>query len=127
MLLVFSRDLNILSLGEEKALNLGVKVTSVRKILFITDSFISGGCVAVSGIIGFVGLIIPNIMRKLLTSNYQVLLPACCLGGAIFLVLSDSIARIIIYPLALPVGVITGIFGGIFFLSFLFNLNQKNI
>jgi iron complex transport system permease protein len=118
-LFIFSRDLNILTLGEEKARHLGVKPEQIKKILFITASFITGACVSASGIIGFVGLIIPHFMRKIVGVNHRLLLPASCLGGAIFLTLCDTLARSIIRPLELPVGVITGIFGGIFFLSFL--------
>jgi len=119
LLLIFSRDLNILTLGEEKALHLGVNSKQVKKILFIVASCITGACVAASGIIGFVGLIIPHFMRKVVGVNHRLLLPASCIAGATFLILCDALARSIIRPLELPVGVITGIFGGIFFLSFL--------
>ena len=119
LLFIFSRDLNILTLGEEKALHLGVNSVQVKKILFIAASFITGACVAASGIIGFVGLIIPHFMRKIVGVDHRLLLPASCIAGAIFLILCDTLARIIIRPLELPVGVITGLFGGIFFLTFL--------
>ena len=93
--------------------------SEIKKILFLAASFITGACVAVSGIIGFVGLIIPHFMRKIVGVDHRVLLPASCIAGAIFLILCDTLARTIIRPLELPVGVITGIFGGIFFLTFL--------
>ncbi|MBU1906152.1 MAG: iron ABC transporter permease, partial [Candidatus Omnitrophica bacterium] len=112
LLLLFSRDINILTLGEEKAFHLGVNSKQVKKILFITASFITGACVAASGIIGFVGMIVPHFVRKMVGVNYRVLLPASCISGAIFLILCDTLARSIIRPLELPVGVITGICGG---------------
>lgn len=119
LLFIFSRDLNILTLGEEKALHLGVDSEQVKRILFIIASCITGACVAASGIIGFVGLIVPHFTRKIIGVDHRLLLPASCITGAIFLVLCDASARVIIRPLELPVGVITGIFGGIFFLGFL--------
>ncbi|UCB57239.1 MAG: iron ABC transporter permease [Candidatus Omnitrophota bacterium] len=127
LLFVFSSELNILTLGEEKARHLGVNAEQVKKILFITASFITGACVAASGIIGFVGLIIPHFMRRIVGVDHRALLPVSCIAGAGFLVLCDSIARTIIRPLELPVGVITGIFGGVFFLSFLLKSKQWEI
>lgn len=118
-LLAFSRDLNVLTLGEEKATHLGVNSARVKKILFISASCITGACVAASGIIGFVGLIVPHFTRKLIGVNHRLLIPASCIVGGAFLILCDALARVIIRPLELPVGVITGIFGGIFFLVFL--------
>jgi len=119
LLLIYARELNILTLGEEKALHLGVNSKQVKKILFFTASCITGACVAASGIIGFVGLIIPHFMRKIIGVDHRLLLPASCIAGASFLMLCDTLARALIRPIELPVGVITGIFGGIFFLGFL--------
>jgi len=127
LLFIFSRDLNILTLGEEKALHLGVNSAQVKKILFIAASFITGACVAASGIIGFVGLIIPHFMRKIVGVDHRLLLPASCIAGAIFLILCDTLARTIIRPMELPVGVITGLFGGIFFLTFLIKSGRWEI
>ncbi|MDI6703662.1 MAG: iron ABC transporter permease [bacterium] len=126
-ILIFSRDLNILTLGEEKATHLGVEVIKVKRLLFIITSFITGGCVSASGIIGFVGLIIPHFMRQLIGPNHVVLIPASVLAGAIFLSLCDCLARTIIAPQELPVGVITGILGGIFFLTFLLRAKRWEI
>jgi len=127
LLLIFSRDLNILTLGEEKALHLGVDSKLVKKILFIAASCVTGACVAASGIIGFVGLIIPHFMRRFVGVDHRLLLPASCIAGAAFLIFCDTLARIIIRPLELPVGVITGIFGGIFFLCFLLNSKRWRV
>jgi iron complex transport system permease protein len=126
-LFIFSRDLNVLTLGEEKATHLGVEVALVKKLLFIIASFITGGCVAASGIIGFVGLIIPHFMRRLIGPDHISLIPASILAGAIFLSLCDCLARTIIAPLELPVGVITGIIGGVFFLAFLLKAKKWEI
>lgn len=127
LLLLFSRDLNLLTLGEEKAAHLGLEAELVKKLLFIITSLITGACVAASGIIGFVGLIVPHFMRRFTGADHQLLIPASILGGAIFLTLCDTLARSIIAPLELPVGVITGIFGGVFFLIFLFRSKRWEI
>jgi iron complex transport system permease protein len=115
-LILFSRDLNILSLGDEKAMYLGLNARSARAILFLISSLITGACVAVAGVISFVGLIMPHIMRKIIGPDHRILLPSSMIAGSILLVLSDTIARVVISPLELPVGVITGIMGGLFFL-----------
>lgn len=115
----FSRELNILTLGEEKASNLGVETETVKKAAFVTASLITGACVSASGIIGFVGLIMPHLMRKIVGPDHRWLIPASLLGGAAFLPLCDAAARTVIAPLELPVGVITGLVGGVFFLAFL--------
>ena len=127
LLLLFSRDLNLLTLGEEKAAHLGLETELVKKLLFIITSLITGACVAASGIIGFVGLIVPHFMRRFTGPDHQILIPASILGGAIFLSLCDTLARTIIAPLELPVGVITGILGGLFFLIFLFRSKRWEI
>ena len=119
IVIVFSRDLDIMTLGDEKATHLGVSPAVTRKTLFILTSFITGACVAVSGIIGFVGLMIPHLMRLAIGPQHRLLVIASALGGAIFLVITDTVARSIIAPNELPVGVITGIIGGIFFISLL--------
>lgn len=119
VLFLFSGELNTLVLGEEKALTLGVETEKVKRIVFITASLITGACVSVSGIIGFVGLVIPHAARKLVGPDHRFLLPASALAGAAFLPLCDAAARTIIAPIELPVGVITGLAGGIFFLVFL--------
>jgi iron complex transport system permease protein len=119
VLLVFSQELNILALGEEKALTLGVNTGRTKKVIFVTASLITGACVSASRIIGFVGLIIPHLMRKVTGPDHRFLLPASILAGGIFLPLCDCLARSIIAPTELPVGVITGLAGGIFVLFFL--------
>jgi len=113
--LFLTQDLNALSLGEEEALHLGINIEKVKKILFIIASLLSGCAVAVSGIIGFVGLVTPHFMRMLVGSDHRILLIVSFLAGATFLLLCDTLARTIIAPMELPVGVITGILGGSLF------------
>ncbi|MFH1318543.1 MAG: iron ABC transporter permease [Candidatus Omnitrophota bacterium] len=127
LLFIFTRELNILTLGEEKATHLGVNAKRVKKIIFITASCITGACVSASGIIGFVGIIIPHFMRKFVGVDNKKLLPASCIAGAVFLILCDTLARTLIRPLELPVGVITGLFGGVFFLGFLIKAKKWEV
>ena len=114
--LLFSVDLNALSLGEEEAFHLGIEVERLKKIMFLLASFITGCCVSVTGIIGFVGLVIPHLMRLLVGGDHRILLVTSYLSGAIFLILCDTLARVVMAPLELPVGVITGLIGGSLFI-----------
>ncbi|MGD9817699.1 MAG: FecCD family ABC transporter permease [Desulfomonilaceae bacterium] len=111
--------LNILVLQEESALGLGVDVKKIRFLLITTASLITGAVVSVSGTIGFVGLVAPHSMRLLLGPDHRILLPASFLSGSIFLVVSDTLARLVSYPVELPVGVITALSGAPFFLYLL--------
>ena len=118
-ILFFSRHLNAMSLGDEAALQLGIDIDIVRKILLIFTALVAGVAVAFSGIIGFVGLIIPHIMRILVGPNHRILLPASVLAGAIFLIWSDTLARTLISPTEIPVGIITALCGAPFFIYLL--------
>jgi iron complex transport system permease protein len=120
LLLLMNRELNIITLGAEKAASLGLNAVRVKQALFLTASLLTGLCVALSGVIGFVGLIIPHLMRPLTGPSHARLIPASMLAGSVFLLLSDTFGRTVISPVELPVGVITGICGGIFFLLFFF-------
>jgi len=119
VLLLFSRDLNALLLGEEPAQHLGIEVEMMKRMILVTASLLAGAAVAFSGTIGFVGLITPHITRLLVGPDHRILLPASALIGAIFLVLSDTIARLVIAPAELPVGVVTAFFGAPFFIYLL--------
>jgi len=112
----FVQPLNALRLGEEKALHLGINTNVAIRILFILASLLAGICVSVAGVIGFVGLIIPHLLRIIFGSDYRLLLFSSFLLGGSFIVLSDVIARTIIRPNELPIGVITGIIGGLLFI-----------
>ncbi|RLB05256.1 MAG: iron ABC transporter permease [Deltaproteobacteria bacterium] len=122
--LIFAVDLNALSLGEEEAFHLGVEVERVKKILFLLASLLTGCCVSVTGIIGFVGLVVPHLVRLLVGGDHRILLVASYLSGAIFLVLCDTVARVAIAPMELPVGVITGLVGGS---VFIYALSRKGV
>jgi iron complex transport system permease protein len=116
---IFSRHLNLIVGGEESALQMGVEVELLKWISFLTISLIIGIAVSFSGIIGFVGLIVPHLMRMILGSDHRLLIPASCLGGAVFLIAADTLARTIISPSELPVGVITAFLGAPFFIYLL--------
>lgn len=122
--MIFSRDLNIILLGEDTAYNLGIEVELVKKILLITASLVAAAVVAVSGIIGFVGLIIPHAMRLLIGPDHRRLIPFSILGGGLFMIVSDTIARTIVAPTELPIGVITALIGAPYFV-FLLIKNKK--
>jgi len=116
--------LNALALGDEQAALLGVNTAKTKKTLFIIASLLTGLSVSVAGIIMFVGLIIPHFMRMVIGSDHRILIISSFLGGASFLIMCDIFARTIISPLELPVGVITGIIGGI---VFIYILGQKQV
>ncbi|MFH0791133.1 MAG: iron ABC transporter permease [Candidatus Omnitrophota bacterium] len=120
----FCRDLNALSLGEEEALHLGINVERTKKLLFIIASLLTGLSVSIAGIIGFVGLVVPHFMRMFVDRDHRILLISSFICGAGFLILCDTFARIIIIPLELPVGVLTGIFGGSLFI---YALTKKQV
>jgi iron complex transport system permease protein len=115
----FARDLNILSLGEETAQNLGVDVEKVKKVLLIFGSLVTAAAVSISGLIGFIGLMVPHITRIMIGPDHRVLLPTSIIVGALFLVICDAVARVIVSPVELPVGVITALSGGPFFIYLL--------
>jgi len=109
-------DLNALVLGEEEATHLGVDTERTKRNLFIAASLVTGCSVSVAGIIGFVGLVIPHLVRVIIGRDHRILLAASYLAGGTFLILCDTAARTIIAPVELPVGVITGILGGVLFI-----------
>ena len=111
----FCLELNALALGEEEALHLGVSVENVKRLLFILASVLTGLSVSVAGIIGFVGLVVPHFMRLFLGGDHRIILLSSWLCGGIFLVFCDTLARTVISPTELPVGVVTGLLGGIIF------------
>jgi iron complex transport system permease protein len=118
-LLWHAQNLNLLAVGEEGARQLGVEVEPARRAVFLAASLLVGAAVSVSGMIGFVGLIVPHLFRLLLGPDHRLLLPASFLGGAVFLVWADALARTLHGPAELPVGVVTALAGGPFFLHLL--------
>ncbi|GAA4655144.1 iron ABC transporter permease [Anaerocolumna aminovalerica] len=116
---VFSRELDVLTTGNDTAESLGINTARIKKILIIAASLQVGACVSVSGIIGFVGLVIPHCIRIISGSKHKVLLPLSGLGGAIFLIICDTIARNAVAPSEIPVGVITAMLGTPYFIYLL--------
>jgi iron complex transport system permease protein len=112
-------DLNLLLSGEQEAMHLGVDVPRVRIVVYLAASLLTGLAVSVSGAIGYVGLLVPHAMRLIFGSDHRMLLPAAALGGAIALVIADTIARTIVAPSELSVGAVTAIFGAPFFIYLL--------
>ena len=114
-----ARELNILQLGEEQALSLGIDVEKTKRYVLIFSSLITASSVAISGVIGFIGLVTPHMVRLLVGPNHKVLIPCSALLGAVLLLWSDTIARTIIPPVEIPVGVVTALGGGPFFVYLL--------
>ena len=114
-----SRHLNLITAGEETALQLGVDIKRTKMICFLVVSLVIGLVVSFSGLIGFVGLIVPHLGRMVLGSDHRLLMPVSALGGAVFLIAADTVARTIISPSELPVGVITAFIGAPFFIYLL--------
>ena len=113
----FTRDLNVLAMGEDTARHLGVNTESTRLLLLAIASLITAACVAISGVIGFVGLIIPHMTRLVIGPDHRILLPASAIVGAIYLVICDSVVRVATGASELPVGVITALVGApVFFI-----------
>jgi iron complex transport system permease protein len=117
--LFFARDLNIMLQGDEAARHLGVDAGRVRRSLIVLTTISAAAAVSVSGIIGFVGLIVPHMMRLMLGPDHRVLLPFSFLGGGVFLLITDTLARLVLSNQEIPVGVITAIIGVPFFLFLL--------
>jgi iron complex transport system permease protein len=115
----FSKELNLITTGEENAAQLGVEVEMIKKASLIIVSIVMGLVVAFSGLIGFVGLIVPHLARMAFGSDHRLLIPVTSIGGAIFLIAADTLARTIISPSELPVGVITAFMGAPFFIILL--------
>jgi len=118
-LMALARDLNVLSLGTHEAQGLGVDVGRTRWAVLALVALLAGAAVSVAGVIGFVGLVVPHILRLLLGPDNRRLLPASLLGGATFLVLADLVARTMARPVELRVGLVTSLVGGPFFLFLL--------
>ena len=117
--LYFARDLDLLAQGEETATTLGVNVEYVKWAILAASAMLTGASVAVAGMLGFVGLIIPHVVRLLLGPAHKQLIPASGLAGGVFLVLCDLASRTVVSPAEIPLGVITALCGGPFFLYLL--------
>ncbi len=111
LIFLFAQDLNAMSLGEEESTHLGIDTQEVRKIIIALASFVTASLICLCGIIGFVGLIVPHIMRMAVGPNHKRLIPAAWLGASSFMVLCDLLSRTIVPPLEIPIGVITAVIG----------------
>ena len=115
----FAFHLNALSLGEEGAAYVGVNVERDKRVILVLGSLLTAAAVSISGLVGFVGLVVPHAMRLSFGPDHRLLLPAAALGGAAFVVIADLLARTVMAPAEIPVGVITAIVGAPFFLYLL--------
>ncbi|SHF07736.1 iron complex transport system permease protein [Caldanaerobius fijiensis DSM 17918] len=122
---LYSKELNALLTGEESAYHLGIDIEKTKRILLVIGSLITAAAVSVSGIIGFVGLIIPHIVRLFTGPDHRMLIPISAISGGIFLVWADTLSRFILSPAEIPIGIITSAVGGPFFLYLLVK-NRRN-
>ncbi|MDR7129920.1 iron complex transport system permease protein [Algoriphagus sp. 4150] len=125
LVLFNSRQLNALALGEHEAFHMGVNVQQVKSRLLICSALIVGVGVSMVGMIGFVGLVVPHLIRILFGADHRLVLPGSFLLGAILLNFADLIARVIVIPAEMPIGVITALIGAPFFIWLIFNLNKS--
>jgi iron complex transport system permease protein len=119
LLLRESQALNLLAVGEDAARSLGVDSVRVQRTVFLVSAVLTGAVVSVSGMIGFVGMVVPHLVRILCGADHRLLLPVSALGGGILLMVADTVARTVVAPAEIPVGVITALIGGPFFIYLL--------
>jgi len=124
VILRYARELNAFAIGEDNARHIGVNVKKVKLIVLICVSSLIGVCVSIGGTIGFVGLVIPHMIRMITGPNHRRLLPASMFGGASFLMLADLISRTMLSPRDLPIGVVTSFVGSITFV-YIFYRSRK--
>jgi iron complex transport system permease protein len=127
ILLSSSKDMNLFGLGDDVASSLGVNVRRMEKKIYFATSLAAGAVISVTGPIGFVGLIIPHILRMILGVDNRIILPCSFLLGATFLTAADTVSRTIISPVEIPVGIITASIGGVFFLWLLIKTKKEII
>ncbi|RBY85422.1 iron ABC transporter permease [Blastococcus sp. TF02A-26] len=125
VLLLCARPLDVLAVGDDEARSLGVHPTRVRLLVIVAASLATASAVAVSGLVGFVGLVVPHMARRLVGGSHVRLLPACLLGGGAFLVLADLVARVVLSPAELPLGVVTAFIGAPFFAGLLWARGRR--
>ena len=116
---LYSRELNIMALGEDQAQHLGVEIEKVKRILLVSGALLTAAAVSISGLIGFVGLIIPHLTRVLIGPDHRVLLPTAAIVGAAFLMICDALSRVVMGSGEAPVGIITALAGAPFFIYLL--------
>ncbi|GIW47531.1 MAG: iron ABC transporter [Deltaproteobacteria bacterium] len=127
VLVSITKDMNLLALGDDVAHSLGVRVKTVEKTIYFATSFAVSSVISVTGPIGFVGLIVPHILRVIVGMDNRILLPCSFLLGASFLTMADTLARTLFSPVEIPVGIFTALIGGVFFLWLLFRTKKEII
>jgi len=125
ILLINSHALNVMQFGDEQAQQLGIPVQRVRRTVLVAASLTTAAAVSYAGVIGFVGLIVPHIVRLVWGGDYRRVMPLSILGGASFLLIADVVARVVMAPQEIPVGIITALVGAPFFLWILRRARQK--
>ena len=125
ILMMLGRHLNVLVLGDTEARALGVPVMVYRMLFLFLSSVITATAVCVSGSIGFVGLVVPHIVRLLVGPDHRILLPMAAIGGALFLVFCDTLGRVVAQPVEIRVGIMTALLGAPYFLYLLHRLRSK--
>ena len=126
VILLHAQILNAFAVGEDNARQIGVDVKRAKLVLLITVSVLIGVCVSIGGTIGFVGLVTPHMVRMLVGPNHRRLLPAAMFGGAVFLMLADLVARTLLNPLELPIGVVTSFVGAIVFVVIFYQSRKEH-
>jgi iron complex transport system permease protein len=127
VLILTGHALNVLQVGEEQARQLGLPVERARRVILAAASLTTAAAVAFTGIIGFVGLIVPHIIRLVWGGDYRRLLPLAMVGGAALLLFADVVARVVLSPQEVPLGIITALLGAPFFLWVLRRSRQQNL
>ncbi|MDD5129377.1 MAG: iron ABC transporter permease [Candidatus Omnitrophica bacterium] len=116
---LFAQDLNAISIGEEEAVHLGIDTQNLKKILILVTALITASLICICGIIGFVGLIVPHMMRLIVGPNHKILIPTTCLAASVFIIFCDLLSRTLFSPVEIPIGVITAIIGAPVFIILL--------
>jgi iron complex transport system permease protein len=126
VLLGYTRSLNLFALGERQAAHLGVHVERTKLVVLVVATFITAAAVSVAGVIGFVGLIVPHLVRLLVGPDYRLIMPLSAIGGGIYVLWADTIARTLLSPTEIPLGVITAFLGAPFF-AYLLHKHKKTL
>jgi len=125
LLFAHAKELNAFAVGEDNARHIGVDVKRTKLIVLISVSVLIGVCVSIGGTISFVGLVTPHMVRMLVGPNHKRLLPATVFGGAVFLLLADLVARILLNPIELPIGVVTSLVGALVFILIFYQTRKR--
>jgi len=125
IMMMYSRILNLLALGEREAAYLGVQVERSKFVMLMICTLLTAAAVSVSGVIGFVGLVVPHLLRLMVGPDYRLLVPLSAIGGAIYMIMADTVARLVLSPKDLPLGVVTALIGAPIFTYLLVKRNKK--